>query len=64
MVHFFYLLELSFVKIEKWQLGMIYAMLSIGILGFIVWGCKMMMALFYGDIKVINIAKCWEGSNF
>lgn len=40
---------------------MIYAMLSIGVLGFIVWGCKVVMALFYCEVEVINFAICWNG---
>ena len=38
---------------------MVYAMFSIGILGFLVWSC-FMMALLYCEIKVINFAICWN----
>lgn len=41
-------------------LGMVYAMFSIGILGFIVWSFVMMASL-YGDVEVKNIAICWNG---
>lgn len=39
-------------------LGMVYALASIGILGFIVWSC---MALLYCEVGVINFAICWNG---
>lgn len=40
-------------------IGMVYAMFSIGILGFLVWSFK--VGLPYCEIRVINIAKCWNG---
>jgi hypothetical protein len=36
---------------------MVYAMFSIGILGFLVWS---LMALLYCELKVINLAICWN----
>lgn len=39
-------------------LGMVYAMFSIGILGFIVWS---LLGLFYCEVEVINCAICWNG---
>jgi hypothetical protein len=38
---------------------MVYAMLSIGLLGFIVWSF-IMMALLISNFEVINFAICWN----
>jgi hypothetical protein len=44
-------------------LGMVYAIASIGILGFIVWSFyTMWMALLYREVGVINFAVCWNSS--
>ena len=41
---------------------MIYAMISIGLLGFIVWSYIFLMALPYCEIGVKNFAICWNSS--
>ena len=48
-------------------LGMVYAMFSIGILGFLVWSLfssfyinKEVVALSYCEVGVINFAVCWN----
>lgn len=42
------------------QIGMIYAIGSIGLLGFLVW--SQLMAFHYREIMVINITICWNGA--
>jgi hypothetical protein len=41
------------------QIGMLYAMSSIGLLGFLVW--SQIMAFFKWKFKVINFTVCWKG---
>lgn len=41
-------------------LGMVYAIFSIGILGFIVWSFQLVMASLYCEVEVINSAICWN----
>jgi len=41
------------------QIGMLYAMSSIGLLGFLVW--SQIMAFFKCKFKVINFTVCWKG---
>ena len=46
-----------FYLIKKY-IGMVYAMFSIGILGFLVW--SQLVAFLKGDFEVINYAVCWN----
>ena len=39
-----------------------YAMMSIGVLGFVVWS-RIVVALFYREVEVINFAVCWNSLN-
>ena len=41
-------------------LGIVYALASIGVLGFIVWS-QTRMALLYYEVPVINFTLCWNG---
>ncbi len=40
------------------EIGMLYAMGSIGLLGFLVWSC--LLASPYSNIRLINFAICWK----